>query len=65
MWLDSGDRNTTFFHNLANHNRVKKHILEINGDSGEPVTSSDAIKSKVVNHFKTFLKDSTCTNIEE
>jgi hypothetical protein len=65
LWLASGDNNTTFFHNLANHNRVRKHIWEIKGDNGEPVNNSDAIKSEAVNHFKTFYKASTCTNVEE
>jgi hypothetical protein len=56
LWLASGDNNTKYFHNFANHNRVRKHIWEIKGDNDDLVNDSDSLKKEAVLHFKNFYK---------
>jgi hypothetical protein len=65
LWLESGDRNTKYFHKIASHNRVKKHIWEIIRDDGEIVKDQQCIKVEVVHYYKQFYKASQTQNIEE
>jgi hypothetical protein len=65
LWLAGGDRNTKYFHKVASHNRIKKHIWKISRDDGEKVTDQHGIKSEAVQYFKHFYSASTIPNIEE
>ncbi|KAL0374535.1 UNVERIFIED_CONTAM: hypothetical protein Sradi_3369200 [Sesamum radiatum] len=42
LWLEAGDRNTSFFHAEANERLVRKEIKRIKNESGEEVTSMQA-----------------------
>jgi exonuclease III len=48
LWLAGGDRNTKYFHKIASHNRVKKHIWEIVRDDGVKVVDQQGIKEEAV-----------------
>ena len=63
--MAGGDRNTKYFHKVASHNRIKKHIWKISRDDGEKVTDRHGIKSEAVQYFKRFYSTSTIPNIEE
>jgi hypothetical protein len=58
LWLEGGDRNTKYFHKIASHNRVKKHIWEINRDDGDIVVDQQGIKDEAVHYFKQFYRAS-------
>jgi hypothetical protein len=63
--MASGDMNTKYFHNFANHNRVRKHIWEIKGDNDDLVNDSDSLKKEAIHHFKNLYKASTCLKLED
>jgi hypothetical protein len=63
--LAGGDRNTKYFHKIASHNRVKKHIWEIIRDDGDKVVDQQGIKEEAVHYFKCFYSASSLPNIEE
>jgi hypothetical protein len=52
----SGDQNTKFFHQFANHRRNSKHIWEIRDDSGIIHKGQKAIVVEAENYFKNFFK---------
>jgi len=58
LWLSSGDKNTRYFHKLASHNRVRKHIWQIKNGQGDIVTEQESIKDATVNYYKDFYKSS-------
>jgi hypothetical protein len=56
IWINSGDRNTKFFHHFANHRRIHKHIWEINDEEGNGHSGQNAIKEATTQYFKNFFK---------
>ncbi|PKU80371.1 hypothetical protein MA16_Dca026368 [Dendrobium catenatum] len=47
-----GDRNTKFFHALANKKKIRNHIFKITSDDGRVLEEEDSILSSDVDHFK-------------
>jgi hypothetical protein len=64
-WIKSGDSNSKFFHKIASSNRNRKHVWEIQSDSGGTLTDQKAIKEEAVNHFKHFYKARERNNIND
>jgi hypothetical protein len=56
LWLAGGDKNTTYFHRVACARRARKHIWEIEDDSGNLLHSQTEIKSAAYSHFKAFFQ---------
>jgi hypothetical protein len=56
IWIKSGDNNTDFFHNVASHNRNRKHVWEIIDGNGFSITDQGAIKDEAVSYYKKFYK---------
>ena len=54
MWLNSGDTNTTFFHNTMQIRRAKNHIDKIQVD-GQEIKGVEELKKAAHNHFKNLL----------
>jgi hypothetical protein len=54
-----------YFHKIASHNRVKKHIWEIVRDDGVKVVDQQGIKEEAVQYYKRFYSASTLSNLEE
>jgi hypothetical protein len=52
IWIQSGDQNIKFFHNYANHSRIRKHVWEITDENGYIHTGQGDIKEKIVHYFK-------------
>jgi hypothetical protein len=57
--MNSGDKNTKYFHKVANNNRIKKHIWGIQKANGEIISEQENLKEAVVNYFKDFYKAQT------
>jgi len=53
IWLNSGDKNTKFFHKYDNMIRTQNTIWDIEDDSGVLHTSDSEIKKIAMEHFKT------------
>jgi hypothetical protein len=56
IWIHSGDQNTKFFHNYANHSRIRKHVWEITDENGYTHSGQGDIKEEVVQYFKKKFK---------
>ncbi|XP_071681651.1 uncharacterized protein [Lolium perenne] len=50
-WLQSGDRNTSFFHNFASARRKKNHIKKLLNDDNVWVEGTAPLKALVLNYF--------------
>lgn len=57
LWLKSGDKNTTFFHNTMKIMRSKNHIEHIQVN-GQVIKGVEAIKNATHQHFKELLSTS-------
>ena len=54
LWLKKGDRNTTFFHKMANVRKRKSSMAQVK-INGVWLTEENEIKEGVVNEFKLLL----------
>lgn len=50
-WIKSGDRNTTFFHKIANTQRKMNHIHSLQ-DCGKVIATEEEILRHMDNYFK-------------
>jgi hypothetical protein len=55
VWLKSGDRNTKYFHKVANVKRNHKHLWEIWDELGQEHRGQEALKSEANNISRTYL----------
>jgi hypothetical protein len=51
LWLEAGDRNTSYFHRQFKARLSRNHISEITTNDGKLCTGTDQIKVVVVSHF--------------
>jgi hypothetical protein len=65
LWLAIGDSNTKYFHNLASHNRVKKHIWDIKAINGELKNDRETLKQEALHYYNFFYKATAGPNIAE
>ena len=56
IWLKEGDRNTGFFHGMANSHRRRNTILQLN-INGEHVREEEALRQGIENAFESLLND--------
>lgn len=54
LWLNSGDKNTSFFHNCLKVRRAGNNIGRIN-HNGKEITDNAGIKEAASDHFQTLL----------
>ena len=54
-WLESGDRNTTFFHNSIKNRRNRKRIASLLTPNGLQSKNEEEAKSETIRYFKTML----------
>ena len=59
LWLREGDKNTKFFHRLANSNRWYNSISSLSID-GVMTTDSDAISECITNFYSHLFKEEEC-----
>ena len=55
-WLEKGERNTRFFHNLEKSNYNKKHIRKLELSKGEVITDSIEILNQTASFFEQLYK---------
>jgi hypothetical protein len=65
IWIQSGDKNTKFFHRFASHKRNKKHIWEIKDENGMFHTCQEAFKEEASRFFNTFFQYTGQNTIED
>ena len=54
LWLNAGDKNTTFFHNTMKIRRSRNQIYKIQVD-GKEIKGAKELKKETHNHFKNLL----------
>jgi hypothetical protein len=52
VWLQSGDCNTKFFHNVASAQKNHKHIWDLHSEEGRKITGQVELKEEAVKYFK-------------
>ncbi|OMO65780.1 reverse transcriptase [Corchorus capsularis] len=57
-WIQSGDRNTTYFHTLALVKRSRNRIRSLKDSEGNWVNDQAVIKRMAVQHYKTLYTES-------
>jgi hypothetical protein len=57
-WIKSGDQNTNFFHHFASFRRNKKHIWEVQDESGQVHSGNEVILDEALRYFKGSFADS-------
>ena len=55
LWIQAGDKNTTFFHNSAKKRMIKNKIEKIVGEGGQEIKGQEDVKREVFWHFKALL----------
>jgi len=55
-WLESGDKNTCFFHRYASARCTKKLLWDIEDEAGCLQHTQEGIKIAAFNHFNSFFK---------
>ncbi|XP_028551954.1 uncharacterized protein LOC114579946 isoform X2 [Dendrobium catenatum] len=55
-FLVEGDRNTKFFHNIANHNKISRQIHKISHSEGDIIENPDAIAFSGTDFFSKLFK---------
>ena len=55
LWIQAGEKNTTFFHNSAKTRLIKNNIEKIIGEGGTEIRGYEDIKKEVYNNFKSLL----------
>ncbi|VFQ83855.1 unnamed protein product [Cuscuta campestris] len=51
-WLQDGDANTKFFHNLVKEKRRKQRISTLTNDQGQTIEDTASLEAMVVEHYK-------------
>ncbi|XP_020702759.1 uncharacterized protein LOC110114274 [Dendrobium catenatum] len=62
-FLVEGDRNTAYFHNIANHNKVSRHIHKITLSEGDIIEDPDLIASLGVDFFGKLFNSNFALNL--
>ena len=57
IWLKEGDRNTGFFHRMANSHRMRKSISSIS-INGRRLVKEDEVKDGLIDAFQSLLSAS-------
>jgi len=52
-----------YFHNVASHNRNRKHVWEIMDGNGVTLTDQGAIMAEAISYYKKFYKAPSIVNI--
>ncbi|KAJ4833375.1 hypothetical protein Tsubulata_029926, partial [Turnera subulata] len=63
IWLESGDRNTTYFHRKANQRRKKNMLVELEDDDGVTVIEKGALLTLVFQYFSDIFSSSLASPI--
>jgi hypothetical protein len=65
LWLQAGDKNTSFFHKQAKARQHKNTVEEIKKSTGEVVNSFEEIKKEASSHFKNLYTQDGVDNKEQ
>ncbi|KAL0433422.1 UNVERIFIED_CONTAM: hypothetical protein Slati_2676500 [Sesamum latifolium] len=61
LWLEAGDRNTSFFHVKAIERRQRKEIKRINDENGTEVRHKKGIQKIVLDYFRSIFSSTNPT----
>ena len=57
LWLQGGDKNSTFFHKQTTVRQIRNNVTSITDDEGQLQTSQDAIKRAASKHYSVLLTE--------
>jgi hypothetical protein len=64
-WLQSGDRNTKYFHSFASERKKMNRIKKLKRDDGGVVEDEEAMREVATNYFSSLFTSSTGTRMNE
>ncbi|KAI0511114.1 hypothetical protein KFK09_011737 [Dendrobium nobile] len=62
-FLVEGDRNTSYFHNIANHNKISRNIHKLITPDGEEISNQDLIAASGSNFFENIFNSNFLPNL--
>ncbi|KAI0511688.1 hypothetical protein KFK09_012320 [Dendrobium nobile] len=62
-FLVEGDRNTSYFHNIANHNKISRNIHKLITPDGEEISNQDLIAASGSNFFESIFNSNFLPNL--
>lgn len=65
LWLEAGDRNTSFFHQQYRARLTRNHIAEIKTSEGIVCKGFNQVKAAAETHFRNLYREETHNNDEE
>ena len=54
-WIKFGDKNSKYFHNIANNRRRRNRVLSLKNDEGDWVEHQNVLKDMGVNYFQSIF----------
>ena len=57
LWLQGGDKNSTFFHKQTTVRKIRNNVTSITDDDGHLQTSQDVIKKATSKHYSVLLTE--------
>jgi hypothetical protein len=61
-WLQSGDRNTSYFHSVASERKRHNTIKKLKKEDGGVVVGEEGLQTVVTNYFSSLFTSMACTN---
>ena len=55
-WIESGDRNTKYYHQFANHRRIHNHIWDLQAVDGTTIAKQGDLEKEAYAYFKNAYK---------
>ncbi|XP_075098842.1 uncharacterized protein LOC142175754 [Nicotiana tabacum] len=63
IWLQLGDDNTSYFHSIIKHRKLKQAITQIKNDQGELKSDQDSIAQVFVDYYQDLLGKKAITRV--
>lgn len=64
-WIQSGDANTSFFHNMVKERRLRQSITYIKSETGDICDTPDSIRQEAISFFQRLFSNEPIADVED